>query len=313
MDLSSTKVFLQKCQSYEETQLYVTLDEILRSCIQNQNLRSARILLKPNLITARMGSLACTATEFMLVSAKWFLDQGAHVSIGDSPAFGTATSVLNKLGIVEKLRKLPITITNFNNAKNVTLSSGIVASLAVDALDCDLLVNMPKVKAHAQLRVSLAIKNLFGCLVGMRKPWWHMKYGGCNGGFSDHLVEILPALPASLTLVDGVTAMHKTGPITGKPFSLGIVGCSSNPVAVDRAILEMIGLRPELYPLMVSCIEKGLVGTDIDELEFPLLKPSELSAESFVVPEVLHPIRFNPFRFLRGNIKRIFHRLGLFS
>lgn len=309
MDLSSRTVYLQQCATYHEQTLMDCFDTILLPCVQNQNFNSLKILLKPNLITARMGPLACTEGKFIVAAAKWFLDKGAVVSIGDSPAFGTTASVLSNLNISDVLHTLPITITNFGRVRNVCLPSGVKAGIATDALDCDLLINIPRVKAHAQLRVTLAVKNLFGCLAGMRKPVWHMIYGGCDGGFADHLVELLTILPDGVTLVDGITTMHKTGPITGQPYPLELVACSTNPVAVDRSMLAILGVKPEMSPLMNSCAIKGLVGADIDTLEYPVLHPEELSVDSFEVPDELHPIRFNPFRFVRGSIRRFLMKL----
>src|SRR5210317_2114284 len=99
MDLSSRTVYLQQCAAYHEQKLMDCFDTILLPCVQTQNFNSLKILLKPNLITARMGLLACTEVKFIVAAAKWFLDKGAVVSIGDSPAFGTTASVLHKLDI----------------------------------------------------------------------------------------------------------------------------------------------------------------------------------------------------------------------
>lgn len=310
MDLTSNSVLLEKCPDYSLQYLADCCGRMLEASLSSANLSSCQILLKPNLISARMGMLPCTEGKFILAAAKWFLEQNARVAIGDSPAFGTTTSVLQKIGIAEALRKLPVSITDFARVRHVVLPSGIRAGLAADVLDCDLLVNMPRVKAHAQFRVTLAVKNLFGCLVGMRKPLWHMVHGGKDGGFTDHLVDLLSVLPNGVTLVDGITAMHRTGPMGGQAFPLGIIACSPNPVAVDRALLEVLGLEPEMSPLMRSCIKKGLNGTSLASLDFPFLCPAEVAVGSFAVPGGLHPIRFNPFRFARGSLMRVLHTRG---
>lgn len=274
--------------------------------IGSRNIRNAQILIKPNLISARIGLLACTQGDFILAAARWFLDHNANVSIGDSPAFGTADAVLEKIGIRKELRFLGIPVLDFNKrVRTVRLSSGKYTGMAAEALDCDLLINMPRVKAHAQLRVTLAVKNLFGCVVGMRKPLWHMLHGGKEGPFPDHIVELLAVLPDSLTLVDGITAMHRSGPIGGDPFPLETAVSSTNPVAVDRALLMLLGIQPEASPLMQACRRKGLNGTFKGELDFPFHTPDEIAAENFVLPEVLSPIRFNPYRFIQGSIRRM--------
>lgn len=306
MDLRSNRVFIDQCQEYKSGELAVVCDRLLMPCVEERNLRSAQVLLKPNLISARLGSLACTEGELILAAAMWFLDHGARISIGDSPAFGTAGSVLRKIGIWQQLRSLDIPVRDFNKrVRSVTLPSGKPAGMAADALECDLLINMPRVKAHAQLRVTLAVKNLFGCVVGMRKPLWHMLHGGLNGPFTDFLAELVAVLPDCLTLVDGITAMHRSGPVGGDPFSLGIMVSSTNPVAADRSLLDILHIAPEKSPLMQACIRKGWNGSSLANLSFPFLRPEEARAENFTVPEVLSPIRFDPFRFIRGSVKRL--------
>lgn len=311
MNLSSHTVFLARCLDYEEQALAECCDRLLSACLAGRNLNSVRVMLKPNLITANMGALACTEGRFMLAAAKWFLDQNAKVAIGDSPAFGSTARELKKLGVAEALRSLGVSIVDFNHVRQVTLPSGLCAGMAAEALDCDMLVNMPRVKAHQQMRVSLAVKNLFGCLMGMRKPFWHMVHGGKCGRFADHLAELLSILPDGITIVDGITAMHQSGPMLGKPYPLQVIGCSSNPVAMDRALLSILGVEPELSPLMQSCIKKGMNGVELDSLNFPMLTPGELRVNTFVVPEELHPVRFSLYHYLRGTVKRILLKLGV--
>lgn len=305
MNILSTTVGIVRCSDYNPQILPASLQRLAEACPAGINLRSAVILLKPNLISARKSSLACSEGSFILAAAKWYLDHGARVAVGDSPAFGTTRSVLQKIGVLHTLEKMAVRIVDFTHVEPVVLPSGFRTGLAKEALNCDLLVNLPRVKAHAQLRVTLGVKNFFGCVVGMRKPLWHMLYGGTNGPFHSHLVEILTVLPRSITFVDGITAMHRTGPVGGDPFLLGIAACSTNPVAVDRAILEVIGVAPHTSPLMNACTAAGLAGTDMNDLVFPLLRPDEVSVKDFQVPGKLDSVRFNPLRFIRNSIRRI--------
>lgn len=53
----------------------------------------------------------------------------------------------------------------------------------------------------------------------------------------------------------------------------------------------------------------GLKGTDVGELLFPLATPTDLAVRDFVVPEVLGPVRFNPFRFVKNAVKRAVLRM----
>ncbi len=305
MDCSSRTVFLEKCPRYDRALLADCMGRVTGPLFAAQNVRSARVLLKPNLVSATHGTLPCTDGDFILAAARLFLDHGAHVQIGDSPAFGSAASVLARIGIGDSLKKLSVPVTNFTRVRQVTLPSGIRAGLAADALDCDILVNLPKVKAHAQLRMTLAVKNYFGCLTGLRKPLCHMIHGGRQGDFSRYIVGLLSMLPDSITIVDGITAMHETGPVRGQAFELGLIAGSFNPVAIDRAFLDIVGLKPSDSPLMGACIRAGMTATDSGELEFPLQAPGQVRVKGFEVPGELDPIRFNPFRFVKNRVRRL--------
>ncbi|MCI5180281.1 MAG: DUF362 domain-containing protein [Candidatus Electrothrix sp. AW3_4] len=316
MSKSSCAVALLACSSYEQPKLSQSLDKVLGlspiSSISPLSLCSAQVLLKPNLISAKTGPLACTEGAFILAVAKRFIDQGAKVSLGDSPAFGTTTSVLNNLNLLKELAHLGVQIRSFTQGVSVNLPNGNRATLARAALECDLLVNMPRVKAHAQARLTMAVKNYFGCLIGLRKAWWHMAYGGGKKmshekkDFFDRLVQFPAALPPAISLVDGITAMHISGPLDGRPYPLSVLGAATNAVAVDRAFHAILGVAPQNSPLMAACQRAKLAGAKFSQLSFPLSCPADLEVNDFQVPGELNPVRFNLFRFFKSSIRRFF-------
>lgn len=301
-------VLLQAQSDYDPVPLADTVDRLLQLLVVAGSMRGAKVLLKPNLITARNGALACTDARLLAAIAQWFIDQGAQVAVGDSPAFGSATAVLGAIGALPALQRLGVEVVEFGRGRPLPLPCGRRATLATAALECDLLVNIPKVKAHAQMRVTLATKNLFGCLVGWHKPWWHMVYGGPQGPFAELLVQLLPLLPAGCTLVDGIQAMHRTGPIHGVPYGLGLLAGGANPVAVDTALLAVLKVPAASSPLWRAAHEAQLVGTQLEELQFPLMAAPALAVDDFEVPSILESVRFNPLRFSLGVCKRALSR-----
>ncbi len=297
-------VALTSCQDYTSPNLPDTINQVIAAIGSPDNLSGLRVMLKPNLISTRKCMLSCTNGKFILAAARWFLDHGARVEIGDSPALGSASLVLDKLGIIDELHQLGIRISNFKDTRKITLANKVKAAMAVDALTCDLLVNLPRVKAHAQTRVTMAVKNCFGCLSGLHKPWWHMVHGGKNGLFAELLLELMAVLPQTITLVDGIEAMHETGPLTGRAYPLQLVGGGWNPLAVDMALLAVLGIAPENSPLHKQAISLSLPGSRFIDLHFPLSHPEDMLATDFIVPEKLTPIRFNPLSFISGLLKR---------
>lgn len=305
MQLDSLTVNLMAQSTYQQPLLDQAVDRLLSSSVTAGTLRTAQVLLKPNLITAGNGMLPCTDGRFIAAVARWFLAQGARVAVGDSPSFGSARAVLAAIGALTSLEALGVSVVEFKQSRGIVLPCGQKAAMATAAMDCDLLINLPRVKAHSQMGVTMAVKNYFGCLSGFHKPWWHMAHGGAEGRFSALLIDLLAVLPASISLVDGIVAMHSTGPIHGEPFSLGLIASGANPVAIDTALLSVLGIKPAQSPLWRAARRAEIRGTEPAELEFPLMNPTELGVQGFLVPEALNPIRFNPLRFVRNSMKRL--------
>ncbi len=306
---NSTSVALLQCAHYDSRRI---AEEIERLCaaVKFKVSPGTRVLLKPNLLSSRSAEhLACTHPAFVAAVAAWFVDQGAKVSIGDSPALGTAKGVMRAIGIDEALSGLPVERINFDQSTRVKLAGGVTVDIAQAALDCDMLVNLPRVKAHSQLYVTLGIKNYFGTVVGFQKAWWHLRYGNDAAQFASYLLDLLTVLPAGITLLDGIVAMHDSGPISGRPYSLGLVAGAINPVALDTALMQLLGLDQAKSALWQVCANRGLAGTDPGKLHYPLLKPEEVSVKDFKAPAMLKPVSFNPLRVLVSGCRRYVARV----
>lgn len=265
------------------------------------------VLLKPNLITGLGSALACTSASVVVAVARWFLDHGARVRIGDSPAFGTAGGVMDRWGMRSALAGLPVDIDDFSQKTTMVLADGLRLGLATAALECDLFVNLPKLKAHDQMLVTGAVKNLYGVVVGSRKAMLHMTHGGSHSQFADLLIQLPGLLPAQVSLVDAVEVMHRSGPVSGERLELGCIAGGRDPVALDTALLGLLHLPLERSPLWQAAARLRHPGCSLPHLRFPLAQPEDFAGSAFVAPESLDNVRFNPFRFVASMVKR-WHR-----
>jgi uncharacterized protein (DUF362 family) len=301
---NSMTVFLQKCANYDREQL----KEFFQLCLGEQESfspRSSRVLIKPNLISARGPGLACTHPEFLLSLAEFLIDSGADVVLGDSPAFGRASSVLRRFGVDRRLTAAGVDIVDFTRSVEQSLQCGVDVKVATEVLECDYCINAPKLKAHNQMYVTMAMKNIFGIVVGMQKGMLHMRHGGSEAMFAAIIADLLSVLPPHCTVIDGVVAMHRQGPLHGDSIDLGCIGCGSDPVALETALLRALELEGSRSPLWCEARRRNWPGTVYENLSFPLLVPEDFAGTMFEAPGELAPIRFNPFRFLRGSLQRL--------
>ncbi len=301
----SYQVVLDRCSNYETFSSEGYLEHLLSYIETLPDLQSKRVLLKPNLVSGRAPKHGCTDALFIRAVAIGLKNKGAIVSLGDSPAFGSATSVCKAHGIADALSDLDVPIVDFDRKVPVQLDCGIEVNIARQALDCDVLINLPKIKAHSQMYMTLAIKNCFGLVVGVQKGMLHMKHGTGYTLFSQLIVDIQKVIPQQLIIGDGIEAMHGTGPIKGEKLNLGLIAVARNPFAFDTAILNALRLPHEKSPLWREAHAQGIKSNSSENIVYPLLSPTSFSHINFQTPDALIPIRFNPFRFFKGMVTRL--------
>lgn len=306
--MSKIPVYLDRCNSYDRHILQPLLQTQLDFLNVPTDLSSRRVFLKPNLISAGAPSLACSNPLFVAAIAACFLSRGAKVLLGDSPAFGTAAQVLQRQGILPALSGLAVECVPFRTRIVKRLDCGISIGVAAEPLDCDYFVNLPRVKAHEQMGVTMAVKNVFGIVLGARKAWLHMRHGNSHMVFARMILDLQQILPESLVLADGIEVMNRRGPIKGSSLHVGCLAASRSAVALDRAMLEVLEIDKKRIPLAMAAEKQQLEGARIEDLEFPNLMPQVFAGSGFIIPQTLSPVRFRVFRYLRSSLKKMLKR-----
>jgi len=300
-------VALTHCNEYEYRTVYNAVSASLEA-IEFTPPLGASVLVKPNLLKVCNTGLCCTHPAVVEAVCEAALDYGCSVTVGDSPAFGSADSVARHIGLLVRLPRLAVPLITLDSQEKVRFNSGASIGISRSALDCDLLLNVTRIKAHTQMRATLAVKNLFGCVSGVRKAIAHSTHGDKANAFRELLVDVALALPRAVSVVDGVICMHKTGPSGGDPYSLGLIGAAADPVSLDTALYSVLGCSVEEMPLWQELQRKKLHGAFAQNLTYPLELPSNFSAEGFILPQQLTPESFHPARLLQSGIKRFWKR-----
>lgn len=294
-------VALNRIRDYADPFLEEMVGQTLAAAWQPA--RGTRILVKPNLLMAH--ELACTSPKIVAAVCKWLLEQGAMINVCDSPAFGTAPHVAKAIGLADALKPLGLKASGFSGYRplHVRLHDGKMASVKVgiEALECDHILSVARIKAHSQMRMTLATKNCYGCIGGCRKALAHSRFGKNAAYFADFVAALWAALPPAAGFLDGIVAMNITGPRNGKPFELGLIGASSSTVALDEAILAVLGISPAEIPLAQALKLRGVEATPI----YNLLKPGDFSVSGFEAPQKLKNISFSPLVLAKSICKRL--------
>lgn len=306
-----TSVSLIKAQSYQIDELRLSIEKVLEPLggMQAFIKKGDRVLLKPNFLTASRPTKECvTRKELVYCVAKMVQELGGKPFIGDSPAFGSAKGVAEANGYLPLCEELNLPIVEFKGHRYQTESENFNhLRLSKEAMEADVVINLPKIKSHMQLTMTMGVKNLFGCVPGKMKAWWHMEAGKDANRFGEMLVETAKAINPNLTIIDGIIGHEGNGPNNGEPRDLGVLGASTNVFALDVAIAYILNVEPDLVPTLAAQKRLGLYA-DLSEIDFPLLTPQDLQITDWKLPDALMPIDFGLPRVLKSTFKHLYIR-----
>jgi len=242
-----------------------------------------RVLIKPNFLAPAAPDKAVTTHPLLVKAvADFALEKGARVQISDSPAMGSFSKLLKKGGYEEMLKGLDVTVKPFEKTIAVDVGEPFGSiDIAKDAMEADVVINLAKLKTHTQMMLTLGVKNLFGCIVGLKKPEWHMRTGVDRQMFGRLIVSIFEAVGPAYTIMDGILAMEGQGPgKSGTPRELGLLMGGKNAHAVDHVVCLQVGLDPDTLETQRNAralgVYDGIVHVNgdlniLDDFQFPEL------------------------------------------
>ncbi|GAB6036299.1 DUF362 domain-containing protein [Fundidesulfovibrio butyratiphilus] len=301
-------VFLRRVPDYDPPRIDREVAQLLDRC-GFRPAPGSRVLVKPNLVAPYNPSLSCTHPSVVRATCLYLLDLDTKITVADSPAFGTAGVVAMASGMSRALAGLPVRLATLSDPKPLRLTQGGRVGVSAQALDACAVVNLARFKAHDQMLLTLAVKNLFGCVVGFRKSLAHSLHGDRGTRFASLILDVYERVRPAVSLVDGVVAMHKRGPAKGEPYPLGLLGASVCGQALDSALHAVLGLPPDASPLGRETVARRRAGADPANLLFPELAPEAFSVKGFELPTALAPQTFHPLRLIRGRLKSLYVRL----
>ncbi|NLT39433.1 MAG: DUF362 domain-containing protein [Clostridiales bacterium] len=299
-----SKVVIKECSSYDCAGLIETINsgmELLGGWERFVK-PGMKVLLKVNLIGPKPPeSAAVTHCEFVRAVTRILNAMGCTVWIGDSAggaiagmsptALSFEISGMNKVASQENAL-----IKNFDTEG--TVETQVKCScldklyLAKPVLDADLVINLPKFKTHSAAIFTGAVKNVFGCIQGLRKAQYH-KAAPVMKEFGKVLADIHEAAAFGLHIMDGVTAMEGLGPTAGSVYKANKILLSTDPLALDAVAMKMIGQDIKSAPVMQAAVERGIGESELERIEVcgDYDKPPVLPG--FKVPKVIANMRSN--------------------
>jgi len=284
-------VVFRRCSDYDAANLQDCLQDMFATLGIEQLVRSGdRVLLKPNLIAPRLPATAvCTHPALIRALAMLVRDCGGKPCLGDSPGYASLDRCLAASGLKAVVDELGMEVVSFTPPVDVVREENLVLKrfqLAGPVMEFDRVVNVPKLKTHGMMGLTLAVKNLFGCIAGYDKARWHLRAGHNRQLFARILLDIYQTVKPDLHVLDGVLGMEGEGPTHGQPVSFGFLGASTNGIELDYAAARLIHYPGET-PLSREAVSEGLLNSaevtvagDCAAEDIPAVKPARGSSDA---------------------------------
>jgi uncharacterized protein (DUF362 family) len=218
------------------------------------------VALKPNVVTGRVTGPGvvtdkrvveamirlCKEAEagkvLVVEGAGYFTETGKALELSGVKAMAEAAGA--EVVDVDRDRLVELKVPNPLIVEKIKVSKSF--------MDADVRINLPIMKTHDQLLVTLGVKNLKGVIPKPMKREFH-RIGVVKG-----IIDLNKTVPLDLTVLDAIVAMEGLGPSFGPKVELDTVMASKDVWALDRVASRMMGFSMEELDYLVEAAEHGL-------------------------------------------------------
>jgi len=285
------KVYVVFCPDYSQTEAKIGELIDIMGGLERFVEGEEKILLKPNLLIAAHPEKAVTTHPSVAAAVGSLVKKlGAFPIIADSPGSGYAYTekrlkkLYHECGMAAAAKTAGIEL-NFNTKYSaVSFPEGkLIKRFEVIAplLEADGMINLSKLKTHTFMSMSGAVKNSYGVIPGRIKVGFHANLHKPDH-FAAMLLDLSGCVAPRLSIMDAVIGMEGDGPHNGEPRQVGFLLGAANPVALDIAAGEIMGLPRKNNPILKEAEKRGqrpfskadikLIGADWPELKIPDFK-----------------------------------------
>lgn len=219
------------------------------------------VALKPNVVTGELSGPGVT-TDIRIVETliKLCKDSEAdRILIVEGAGYFTETrKALELSGYIALAEKYEVEIVDVDKSPVIEVAVPdplIVKKVKISKafMEADVRINVPVMKTHDQLKVTLGVKNLKGVLPKYMKRDFH-KIGVIKG-----ILDLNKVISVDLTVLDAIVAMEGLGPSFGPKVELNTIIASKDVYALDRVASKAMGFEAEELEYLVEADKAGII------------------------------------------------------
>jgi uncharacterized protein (DUF362 family) len=275
------------------------------------------VALKPNVVTGRLSGRGVTTDPRVIEDLiKLAYETGAgNVLVVEGSGYGAPTSeALELSGMKAAAERNGADVVDVDRDDVVEVE--IPDPLILDSIlvskrfyEADVRVNVPVMKTHDQMLMTLGMKNMKGVIQKPTKRLFH------RIGLAKCIVDLNRAVPLDLTVVDAIHAMEGLGPSFGDIVEMDVIMAGKDVYSLDVVGARVMGFSPDEIDYLKLAAELGLVSLDGEGIEVVGEPVSAVSHRFKRPPMELSPqegvtiIEKGACSACRGTIRSVFYDL----
>jgi uncharacterized protein (DUF362 family) len=209
-------------------------------------------------------------------------DRASEVYIGESDggdeSFSAETSLKNHRipEICKKTGTEPLNLSKLDRIKITDKINGKKIEITIPRflLKMDESISIPVLKVHVVTKVSLSLKNLWGCHPSNLRLLDHKH-------LSERLALIAKSINLRFAVVDAIYGLNKHGPMHGEIVNIGAIIVGNNPIASDAVATRLMGFDPKKINHIVVANKYGL--GSYSEKDIEILNDLSIFQQNFTV------------------------------
>ncbi len=231
--------------------------------------KGAKVVVKPNICVAyHTYEYAATTNPWVVGTlVKMAYEAGAsRVQVFDFPFGGTEAEAYVRSGIQEQVEAAGGEMTHMAGMKFI--QTGIPNGQDLkktrafqDALEADVLINVPIAKTHSASRLTLGMKNMMGLVLDR---------AAIHNNLGQRIADLTALFQPQLTVVDAIRILVRHGPSGGNlddVKKLDTLIVSRDIVAADSYATTLFGMQPGDIEYIQAGAQMGLGNNDLKSLK----------------------------------------------
>jgi uncharacterized protein (DUF362 family) len=174
----------------------------------------------------------------------------------------------------EEFVDIPVTDSNLHSSMQI----------AKTIVEADFLINVPVMKTHVAVGISVCMKNLMGTISREQKRKFHFF------GIAGSVVDLNSVVKPHLSIADGTVAGEGDGPMANEPVGFETLLVGTDNRIVDAVCARVMGFEPDEIEILKICNDRwgALPAADIEvvgETISQTARPFKHAAECVNPPE----------------------------